>query len=169
MRMATGLNIRIAWLSMMLGCALLVPGQAPANVSASLSLSMTLQPVNRFHDSDGDGVPDLWELQQFGVLHLVTALSDFDRDGFLDHDEYVAGTDPKDPNSLLQISQMQRMPDGRLKITWDSTLNTNPSPRLYDLYYAVTMRDLQSNKIVLNPDVPSGGDSTIVSNAPRQQ
>ncbi|NCD31940.1 MAG: hypothetical protein EOL87_00830 [Spartobacteria bacterium] len=55
-------------------------------------------------DSDQDGIPDSWELDHFGDLSSVTSNSDFDVDGFLDRSEYVAGTDPKDPADLLEIS-----------------------------------------------------------------
>jgi len=44
-------------------------------------------------DSDGDGLPDAWELQYFGNLNQ-TAAGDFDGDGLTNLQEYQLGTDP---------------------------------------------------------------------------
>ncbi len=52
-------------------------------------------------DSDGDGIPDAWELKNFGNLTTATATSDFDGDGTADRNEWLAGTDPKNPKSGL--------------------------------------------------------------------
>jgi hypothetical protein len=53
-------------------------------------------------DSDGDGMPDAWELNHFGNLsHDGTG--DYDGDGVSDFAEYRAGTDPLNPNDGLQL------------------------------------------------------------------
>lgn len=44
-------------------------------------------------DSDGDGLPDWWELNHFGTLSQ-TGTSDSDGDGLTDAQELAAGTDP---------------------------------------------------------------------------
>ena len=44
-------------------------------------------------DRDYDGLPDAWELEQFGTLTMLPG-DDHDGDGFTNGDEYVAGTDP---------------------------------------------------------------------------
>lgn len=49
-------------------------------------------------DSDTDGMPDAWELTNFGNLDR-DGNGDFDGDGFSDRDEYVAGSDPKSASS----------------------------------------------------------------------
>ena len=48
-------------------------------------------------DSDGDGLPDVWETSFFGNLPTANATSDFDRDGTTDLAEYIAGTSPANP------------------------------------------------------------------------
>ena len=53
-------------------------------------------------DSDGDGMPDAWELQYFGTL-ARDGTGDFDSDGSTDLQEYLAGTSPTDPASFLKI------------------------------------------------------------------
>ena len=45
-------------------------------------------------DSDADGLPDAWELYHAGNLSTMNQYSDLDKDGLLDTDEYLAGTDP---------------------------------------------------------------------------
>lgn len=55
--------------------------------------------ADEFFDSDGDGMPDGWEVSH-GLNPLVKdADGDADSDGFTNLEEYLAGTDPKDPRS----------------------------------------------------------------------
>lgn len=59
-------------------------------------------------DSDGDGIPDWWMEQYFGhptgqAAELSQATQDRDGDGLTNHDEYLAGTSPTDPTSLLKL------------------------------------------------------------------
>lgn len=59
---------------------------------------------NSVIDSDGDEIPDSWEMTQFGDLNTATEASDFDGDGQRDFDEYVYGTDPKDGADKFTVS-----------------------------------------------------------------
>lgn len=54
-------------------------------------------------DTDTDGISDAWEYEQASVLFFFTAVSDYDKDGILDIDEYRADTDPFDNNSNLKV------------------------------------------------------------------
>jgi parallel beta-helix repeat protein len=49
-------------------------------------------------DSDGDGLPDDWEIEHFGNLN-ETASNDTDDDGLNHFEEYHAGTDPNNPDT----------------------------------------------------------------------
>jgi hypothetical protein len=72
-------------------------------------------------DSDGDGMPDPWEEQYFGSHRGGTSVSDADSDGFLDVDEFRAGTSPLDSASLLKLNGI--VPEGsagELNIFWQS-------------------------------------------------
>ena len=59
-------------------------------------------------DSDGDGLPDDWEIAH--GLNPTSAVGDDgangdpDDDGFTNAQEFIAGTDPKNPASRLQLS-----------------------------------------------------------------
>jgi hypothetical protein len=49
-------------------------------------------------DSDADGLPDAWELENFGNLDRDGS-ADFDSDNLADREEYVVGSNPKDATS----------------------------------------------------------------------
>jgi serine protease len=55
-------------------------------------------------DSDADGIADSWEMRWFGNLETANAISDYDGDGLSDLQEYLSGTNPKDPTSALRAS-----------------------------------------------------------------
>ena len=58
-------------------------------------------------DTDGDGLPDSWELLYFGNLSEA-ANDDPDGDGFTNLQEFLAGTDPTNHASALRIAAISR-------------------------------------------------------------
>jgi Leucine-rich repeat (LRR) protein len=59
---------------------------------------------NADSDDDNDGMPDIWE-QQYGFDPLVDdASGDWDKDGYSNLEEYLAGTDPKDSRRNTPIA-----------------------------------------------------------------
>jgi len=68
-----------------------------------------------FADGDEDGLPDWWEMVQFGDME-ETGSGDVDGDGLSNQGEYENGTDPNDTDT-----DDDEMPDG-----WEVTYGLNP-------------------------------------------
>ncbi|HVM47563.1 MAG TPA: thrombospondin type 3 repeat-containing protein [Candidatus Acidoferrum sp.] len=83
-------------------------GSSGANQSEYLlDLDVVSDPLAQ--DSDGDGMPDAWEVAHgFNPYDPSDALQDADNDGQSNLAEYLAGTDPHDPHSLLRITSIAR-------------------------------------------------------------
>jgi hypothetical protein len=57
-------------------------------------------------DTDGNGLPDAWELAMFGSGGQNPDI-DHDLDGRSTGDEYIAGTNPNDPNDVFDLTISQ--------------------------------------------------------------
>lgn len=69
-------------------------------------------------DSDGDGIPDWWKLGWFGTLD-VAADKDYDGDGSTNLQEFLAGTNPRDPQSVFSAKLKDATADS-IRMSWDS-------------------------------------------------
>jgi hypothetical protein len=69
-------------------------------------------------DQDADGLPDDWEWTWFGTL-ARDGTGDLDGDGFSDRQEFLAGTNPANPNPALRILTLDSFSGGRI-ILWSS-------------------------------------------------
>jgi hypothetical protein len=78
-------------------------------------------------DSDGDGLPDLWEREHgFNPLDPEDASLDFDGDTFSNAEEYAAKTDPKDGNShpdFMEYLRTASIEAARLPLVFRATSN----------------------------------------------
>ncbi|MGB6220307.1 PKD domain-containing protein [Haloferula sp.] len=74
-------------------------------------------------DLDRDGMPDTWEIQMFRSKEK-TGSGDEDGDGQSNESEYIAGTDPGDGSSRLQVGSIVEMVPGSRNFTlrWASVL-----------------------------------------------
>jgi hypothetical protein len=87
-------------------------------------------------DRDQDGLPDAWELH-FGLDPELPldAHWDADGDGVSNLQEFLHGTDPRDPNSAFKITNWFVRED-RLEIHW------NPEPRrLYQIQWSTSLEE----------------------------
>jgi predicted outer membrane repeat protein len=83
-----------------------VPGWAkPSTLTVTVvagtvtATNVTYLPLSA--DTDNDGIPDEWEIANFGNLTTANSISDFDGDGLPDYYEYLSGTNPRDSNSCI--------------------------------------------------------------------
>lgn len=73
-------------------------------------------------DSNGDGIPDAWELQNFGTISIDPNV-DPDHDGMSNKQEYLAGTNPNNPLDYLKITAESFSAGGAIAtLTWNSVL-----------------------------------------------
>jgi len=74
---------------------------------------------------DTNGLPIAWELLNFGHTG-VDPNADPDGDGMSNRQEYLAGTNPNDPNSDLEIIALSANAGGTIAtVTWESVLTRN--------------------------------------------
>jgi hypothetical protein len=84
-------------------------------------------------DEDVDGIPDEWELANTGSLtNLQGGAADEDKDGRTDTEEYGADTDPRERDSVLKITDVNRTGNTH-RVSW-----TVEPTRLYRLEQAPT-------------------------------
>lgn len=92
------------------------------------------------YDFDGDGLPDNWEWKNFATL-TNGASSDVTGKGASIMDDYVAGTDPTNRNSVFRVAAISNSPSmlavgtvsGRVYRAWftDDSLATSPAWSLF--------------------------------------
>ncbi|MGD1083198.1 MAG: hypothetical protein ABSA47_00445 [Verrucomicrobiota bacterium] len=104
---------------------------------------------DRSASSWNDGIPDWWRLVYFGTVSNLLSAADLDPDGdgASNWQEYVAGTNPLDPKSVLEVS-----PSANFTIQW---------PSVYGKTYALeTSTSLFStNWTVLSSNLPGTGQT----------
>jgi YD repeat-containing protein len=75
--------------------------------------------VIAFTDTDKDFMDDAWEMHYFGSLERDGS-ADFDHDGQSDLAEFLAGTDPADPSSVLKVTRAVPAAGAGYTIEWAS-------------------------------------------------
>jgi hypothetical protein len=117
-----------------------------------------------FVDTDNDGIDDNWEMQYFGDLsHDGTG--DSDGDGQSDLQEYLAGTNPTDPNSVFRGNLLAPSPNGAVVVTWKAQLGLSYRMQYKNRLEDPTWLDLPSPAIVSG----STGSATDATAAGFQQ
>jgi hypothetical protein len=88
-------------------------------------------------DVDSDGMDDSWEIQFFGGTNVVNggANDDFDGDGLLNVEEFIAGVNPTNSGSFFVVEDSGPSPAGFV-INWDAVPG-----RKYGVYWAKTLSD----------------------------
>jgi hypothetical protein len=91
--------------------------------------------IARGTDSNGDGIPDAWELQNFGTLS-IDPNGDPDHDGMSNLQEYLAGSDPNNVDDSLRITFIARSnsPPNNITLHW-----TSEPTRFYTIQFRETL------------------------------
>src|SRR5436305_7820076 len=84
------------------------------NALAAKSITVTTTATGGGVDTDGDGMPDSWELANGLNPFVNDASGDKDGDGLTNLQEYLAGTNPGDPHSFLRINAANSSANVRL-------------------------------------------------------
>jgi len=105
-----------------------------------------------------DGLPIAWLLSSFGITN-VNANADPDHDGMSNQQEYLAGTDPNNANSILRITSKSFSSGGAsANLTWNSVLS-----RYYYLQEALNLNSNTWTDSGLGLVSPSAGSTTTAS------
>lgn len=74
----------------------------------------------RYADTDGDGLPNWWERLYFDTSTAGTRLGNPDGDGHNNYEEFLAGTNPTDSNSVLRLLDLRVWTPGNGILRWSS-------------------------------------------------
>ncbi len=102
-------------------------------------------------DADDDGMPDLWELaNSFDPSDPSDAAQDFDGDGLSNQQEYQAGTEPRNPASVMGLEITST---GPALLEFDAK-----DSKSYTVEYSTTLLPGSWQKLL---DVPAGAERRI--------
>ncbi len=79
--------------------------------------------IRKAIDTDGDDLPDWWEMQFTNDLAVMHATTDLDEDSFIDLHEFLAGTDATNDTDLLRFQQITNITAAGDVIQWPSKAN----------------------------------------------
>lgn len=80
-------------------------------------------PGTATRDSDRDGMPDGFEVRAgFRPFDAADGMADADGDGRRNFEEFLAGTDPRVPDTAPPRLVVERREGGRLRLSWDGGL-----------------------------------------------
>lgn len=130
------------------------------------AVTVTREAPEEFVDSDGDGIPNWWEVEHFGGLTNANAWADSDSDGMNNYEEYVAGSVPTNTESYFHLTPGSDLGSG-LVVAWPSASN-----RVYQLYRSTNLADVSggfgplSTNLPATPPLNTYTDSTAGASGP---
>jgi len=98
-------------------------------------------------DSDNDGLPDVWEQFHFGNPTNAQPHIDIDEDGLDNLSEYIAGTNPDDPDSVFAFNSITPS-GGNITVSWFSESN-----RSYTIWRSASL--LTNDWTAVASDIPA--------------
>lgn len=97
--------------------------------------------VSTFNDDDGNGIHDNWELDHFGFIG-VDPNAPSASPGMTLMREFLAGTDPNDPDDYLRVSEMATVAGLIFEIEWAATPGKIYRVQYNDTLHPADWRDL---------------------------
>jgi hypothetical protein len=91
-------------------------------------------------DADNDGLPDTWEIQNFGNITVRNGTGDEDGDGLTNLDEYLLGKPPATYNGVQNIQVLETLINAagasrNMRIRFTSYQNQTVTLKFYKFYY----------------------------------
>ena len=109
-------------------------------------------------DSDGDDLPDYWELDHFSGRTNAIAGADGDGDHADNTHEYLAGTNPTNDASVFRILSVSRVSSNQVEISWPAA-----DGRSYDLY---TGTSITNCVVLVESNLVGDGACTVTEDRP---
>lgn len=142
------------------------------NIASAFSSELVwISPV--MPDTDADGLSDNWELQYAPSLSQMQTDSDYDDDGVSDRDEFITGSDPRDPLDVPTVEIHATSPG--ITVSFDARAASGQGYENRVRYITLMhcedliegnwtavpgsssiMASGQTESIVINPNQPSG-------------
>jgi len=115
-------------------------------------------------DSDNDGMDDAWEVTYFNDT-ARDGIGDLDGDGHPDFQEFLAGTDPTNAGSVLEVIAIRSINPGQVRILWSATVGKSYviqiKPALGDTAWTNTNEPITANASTMSMDVASASGSAF--------
>jgi hypothetical protein len=122
-------------------------------------------------DTDNDGLPDVWETAYFSSLSYGAG-DDPDRDGFTNLQEYVAGSNPTNPNSIVGDINGNNLSDAWETNAfggWVASAYDDPDGdgynNLAEMVWSTHPTNAASHPYFISPRVAFLRDSVVATNA----
>ncbi len=129
---------------------------SPGGGVIATSDTVTITRQGGITDTDGDGIPDSWEVLHFGSVTGATAGADTDGDGISNWEEYIADTIPTNGASVWS-NVIQQVGGTGLMNLWVPAPTTNT--RVYEAWYTTNLTDGPWVPMGFNQPGPPNGAS----------